>query len=309
MSNSNLSCRYCSSTNTVKAGKRETKAEPNQIWRCNDCRRKFSNSNKTNKRTDPDIILSSLILSCHGNSLDDIAITIKKKNNKDVSKSAISKWIREYNPRYLEIRHINKQHRKIVENHLFQHSGINYNYRYHIPKLNMFCRYKELKNYLINVPKLKQELFENSKKSSQLKMDLRINLRENKNTVLSRTITKILAFSKSPNQRHEIIENYLLNCDRDTIATEVPVYFYDKNLGNISGHIDILQVKDGKIFILDYKPEAIKENKEKTITQLNLYALALSFRTKIPLNNFVCAYFDQNDYLEFRPRYSLGISS
>ena len=46
-----------------------------------------------------------------------------------------------------------------------------------------------------------------------------------------------------------------------------------------------------------------KENKQKVATQLNFYALALSFRTKIPLNKIICAYFDESDYFEFKPRY------
>ena len=98
-----------------------------------------------------------------------------------------------------------------------------------------------------------------------------------------------------------MIEAYLLNCDRDTIATEVPIYYYDKKLGSVSGHIDMLQIKNNKVYILDYKPDAAKENKQKVTTQLNLYALALSFRTNIHLSKIICGYFDESDYFEFFP--------
>lgn len=54
----------------------------------------------------------------------------------------------------------------------------------------------------------------------------------------------------------------------------------------ITGHIDVLQIRNGKIHILDYKPGA---NKEKPIEQLMVYALALSRRTHLPLYDFVCA--------------------
>ena len=73
----------------------------------------------------------------------------------------------------------------------------------------------------------------------------------------------------------------------------------------VSGHIDILQIRQGKIFILDLKPGAFKENEEKVTSQLYLYALGLSFRTKIPLSMFRCAWFDENDYYEFSPANAL----
>ncbi|GAI56013.1 unnamed protein product, partial [marine sediment metagenome] len=45
------------------------------------------------------------------------------------------------------------------------------------------------------------------------------------------------------------------------------------------GHIDILQVRLSKIFILDFNPEASKENENNVSSQLYWYALGLSFRT------------------------------
>jgi hypothetical protein len=52
---------------------------------------------------------------------------------------------------------------------------------------------------------------------------------------------------------------------------------------------------------LDFKPEALKENMYKVASQLFWYALGLSFRTSIPLSNFVCAWFDDSVYCEFNP--------
>ena len=40
----------------------------------------------------------------------------------------------------------------------------------------------------------------------------------------------------------------------------------------ITGHIDLVQIRNGQVHILDYKPNAAKE---KPIEQLTLYALAL----------------------------------
>lgn len=70
----------------------------------------------------------------------------------------------------------------------------------------------------------------------------------------------------------------------------------------ITGHIDILQIRNGQIHILDYKPKA---EKEKPIEQLTLYAMALSRLTGLRLFEFKCAWFDERDYFEFYPLHVL----
>ncbi len=90
-----------------------------------------------------------------------------------------------------------------------------------------------------------------------------------------------------------------------TIATEIPVYLtndnikyfrergFSINLENyrtpIVGHIDLIQIRNGFVNILDYKPNA---NKTEAVQQLTLYALALASRAKLALRNFKCAWFD-----------------
>ena len=115
-----------------------------------------------------------------------------------------------------------------------------------------------------------------------------------------------------------MIEDFMLACDGRTIAIEVPVYlqkediryFQDKGFDlsltakntPITGHIDVLQIRNGLIQILDYKPEA---NKINPVNQLLLYALALASRTRLPLKTFVCAWFDEKDYFSFYPLHTI----
>ncbi len=47
-----------------------------------------------------------------------------------------------------------------------------------------------------------------------------------------------------------------------------------------------------------FKPVTIDKEK-KAAGQLYRYARALSFRTNIPIQNFICAWFDENHYYEF----------
>ena len=66
----------------------------------------------------------------------------------------------------------------------------------------------------------------------------------------------------------------------------------------LTGHIDLVQIRNGRLHILDYKPNAVRD---KPITQLMIYALALSRRTGLRLYDFVCAWFDERHYFEFYP--------
>jgi hypothetical protein len=66
----------------------------------------------------------------------------------------------------------------------------------------------------------------------------------------------------------------------------------------LTGHIDILQLRNGSVHIIDYKPNA---KKEKPIEQLTIYALALSRLTGLRLHDFKCAWFDDKNYYEFFP--------
>jgi ATP-dependent exoDNAse (exonuclease V) beta subunit len=101
--------------------------------------------------------------------------------------------------------------------------------------------------------------------------------------------------------------------DSATIAVEIPVYLTKEDIAYyrgrgftldfesdfITGHIDFLQVRDGYLQILDYKPDARKE--KHAHVQLTIYALALARRTNLPLKVFKCAWFDERDYFEFFP--------
>jgi hypothetical protein len=63
-----------------------------------------------------------------------------------------------------------------------------------------------------------------------------------------------------------------------------------------------LQIRNGLIHILDYKPEAGKVN---AVNQLTIYALALASRTKLAVKDFKCAWFDGKSYFEFFPLHAV----
>lgn len=66
----------------------------------------------------------------------------------------------------------------------------------------------------------------------------------------------------------------------------------------LTGHIDIVQIRNGQIHLMDYKPDAAKE---KPIEQLTWYALAMCRLTGLRLYDFTCAWFDDKDFFQFYP--------
>lgn len=101
-----------------------------------------------------------------------------------------------------------------------------------------------------------------------------------------------ITFRKHSSRRGGSSADVVGVCDTDTDPKrfEIPKI--------LTGHIDLVQVRNGQIHLLDYKPKA---KKEKPIEQLTWYALALSRLTGLKLYEFKCAWFDETDYFEFYP--------
>jgi hypothetical protein len=109
------------------------------------------------------------------------------------------------------------------------------------------------------------------------------------------------------------LQRFVLLNDSATIAVEVPIYLTPEDFAYfhargftfpfgehpITGHSNFLQLRSGFLRILGDKPDAAKET--HAVTQLTIYAIALSRRTGIPVKAFKCAWFDDRDYYEFFP--------
>ncbi len=147
-----------------------------------------------------------------------------------------------------------------------------------------------------------------SNRCSQTKIKVRVNppngraSRKGKYNNACRLAELAMTVCKKNHERHSAVEEFMLVNDSSTVAVEVSVWLYEKSLGiSINRHIDVLQVRGGKIYVLDFKPRALKENKDKVMSQLYWYASGLSFRTGIHLPCFRRAWFDENAYFEFDP--------
>jgi len=149
-----------------------------------------------------------------------------------------------------------------------------------------------------------------------------------KNNVATDTAALIIPSVGSNHERHAKLQRFMLVNDSTTVAVEVPIWLDENDIeqleatygtellpraahqqaGNqsegsgrlITGHIDFLQVRNGAVHILDYKPDA---RTNKPIAQLTIYALALTRLVPgLRLFDIKCAWFNESSYNEFFPR-------
>ncbi len=213
-----------------------------------------------------------------------------------------------------------------------------YSFAYHRPKLEFLragvlddkrkgdTRFAPLADFLEHVPTdCPHELFSgegNAKaRASQAEATFAdtthaiVNIRENAATETAALIIPAVGNNKL---RHETLQRFMLANDSVTLAVEIPIWLREPDIAAIetrwgislapkdthgeraiTGHIDFLQVRNGAVHLLDYKPNATTN---KPFAQLTIYALALSHLTGIPLFDFKCAWFNEHQYCEFFPR-------
>ena len=181
----------------------------------------------------------------------------------------------------------------------FAHSGSMY-YRYRLAEFKLKMVPSGLSDYLMSLLSYcPDEYFYSGSRASGFILDIKSQMEHtcsHKISALTKSALKAGKFKSG----HENVEKYLLEYDPETIACEVPVWYEQppnsklRINGILTGHIDILRYEnDGRIGIWDYKPRARYE--KKAHMQVYLYALMLSQRTGIPLNRFLCGYFDVSD--------------
>ena len=222
----------------------------------------------------------------------------------------------------------------MVFSHSLQHNQV-YNYQMHNAKLALVAnelpqrKFSLLASYLRKIPtqNFPHYLFQHAAsddredgnitkkraiRASQVEFDSLDFMRLSKRNFANALASLALHLAKTNRQRHEAIQSFMTANDSVTVACEVPVYLtgddiryylskgFTLDLENcktpVTGHIDILQIRNGLIHILDYKPGA--ERIDAT-SQLTIYALALASRTGLAVKDLKCAWFDDKNYYEF----------
>ena len=178
-----------------------------------------------------------------------------------------------------------------------------YEYAYHRPKLALLAQGAEharftggLAPFLEAVPKTcPHDLFTASVRASQTAADFIDRRRltaQGKENFATRTAALIIPAVGNNYLRHEKLQRFMLANDSVTVAVEVPIWLtraditaLERHHGirllpedatadqTITGHIDFLQIRNGAVHILDYKPDA---RTNRPFAQLTIYALALT---------------------------------
>lgn len=199
----------------------------------------------------------------------------------------------------------------IIKHTSFKH-GWFYHYKVHKQKLKDLGKdYVDLGLYLYEMfDNCPHEHFEEGPRSSHLKFDLDLDVKEIKgHEVSSLSDLGLKENGERFKTNHSKVQVFMLENDDKTIAMEVPIWLESEEIEcynelfdceePLTGHIDVLRIEDGKIWIWDYKPGAKKE--KYAVAQTYFYALMLSKRTGIELSNFRCGYFDSSHAYIFKP--------
>lgn len=331
-----FNCPYCKSLNFVKRGFRLKKRERVQLYLCKDCKKTFTTHLTRGKHYPLSTVLEGLSLYNLGHSLESACRLLNNKYNYNIQPTSLSNWISEFKGfcsfSRLRVYAMQKYKAKdmtlqatLVHQQLFR-------YRFHRAKCHLIIqqdikhsRFGPLKEFLEFVPsKCPHQYFSKGSRASGAPMifskkQMIVRAKHNHANKLCRFVLQSV---KNRYIRHEELQKFMIYNDSVTVATEVPVYITKDDLEHlktklgfeiyskenwklpelITGHIDFLQIRNGQIHILDYKPKA---GKVRPIEQLTLYAMALSRLTGLRLFEFKCAWFDETDYFEFFPLHVL----
>ena len=201
----------------------------------------------------------------------------------------------------------------VVKYTKLEHPGGIYIYRTHKDKIKALCgeQFPELENFMeMMFGDCPDDYFGRGPRGSALKFNTSHEIVE----LTGHRVCKLAKDGLEINSErfkcnHSKVQLHMLENDHDTVAIEVPIWLNSDEIPNyekifkstepLTGHIDVLGVEDGKIWVWDYKPNAHKE--KYADTQVYFYAIMLSKRTGIPLENFRCGYFDWDRAYMFKP--------
>ena len=329
-------CPYCSGYNFVRAGFRTKKHEKIQLYFCKNCQKKFTTLINRGKTYPLAIILNSLVLANRFYSPQMIAERFCRDYGFKISPETIAHWLKEYQDytpfkrmwSYLKAKVERGQikSKEIVFEQKLLHRQI-YDFKFHRGK-NKLVLEEDFKNYKLGkigdfleltIAECPHQVFRESEtRASEYKnifnLDgVRITRKENRASQMAKFVMQAVSNNK---ERHRRLQEFMFFCDSSTLAVETPVLLDGEDISHyrnilnfdvplniesgrvVTGHIDFVQIRNGAVHIMDFKPSA---KKYKPIEQLTIYALALARLTSLRLYNFKCAWFDEDDYFEFFP--------
>jgi hypothetical protein len=322
-------CPQCGCKSTAKKGKRRNRLQTLQVYRCIECLHRFTGEPGKNKTYPLRLILEAVSTFNLGHSLTETQQLMRGRFHRQIPERTISSWLTEYRQltTYSRLRASGKKlysPNLTIRSHTFHHQQV-YRFQIHQAKLGILSQrsgaaahtntnYEPLGTYLSTIEtQFPHDLFQATEhRSSKFPAEIHPPVARKENHA-TRLAALVLPTALNNKKRHETLQRFMLINDSVTVAVEVPVFLTQEDISYyhsrrfdldfetdvITGHIDFLQIRNGHIHILDYKPDAKKETHAHV--QLTIYALALARRTRLPLKFFKCGWFDEKDYFEFFP--------
>jgi len=323
-------CPYCQGK-IVKRGVRKKKYEQVQRYYCKNCNKRLTSLITKHKTYPLKLVIDSLTLYNRLNPIEKIPAIIKEKYGINLTSRTISDWLKDYKQyipfarmREFAVKKYGK--REFIEETKLFHQQV-YNFKYHRAKLDMILneefrhyRFKPLQEFLeLAIAECPHQIFQDStKRASEYRNtfnldQVKIITKDNAAVKIANFVVQAVANNKL---RHEALQEFMIANDTVTVAAETAVLIGSDDIMHlkhelnfevpitlkdgeyITGHVDLIQIRNGMIHLMDYKPSA---NKEKPVDQLTIYALALSRLTGIRLYHMKCAWFDEKSYFEFFP--------
>jgi transposase-like protein len=325
-------CPRCGSAAIAKKGTRKKKIEIVQLWRCASCKSVFTPgpAGLRNKTYPLRIVLDAITLYNLGYSVEETAEKIRLRFGRRAARSTIALWLVEHREltTYARLRSKGRHlypARQTIRSLKLYHRQI-YKYEYHRPKLALLrqsrehARFAGVADFLERVPlDCPHELFRESERASQTPLAGLKQARPmvvEKENFATRMAALVIPTVGDQRLRHEALQRFMLANDSTTLAVEVPIWISQDHIralereyhaallpegatGALTGHIDFLQVRNGAVHILDYKPDA---RTNRPIAQLMVYAMALTKLAGVRLFDIKCAWFNEDEYCEFFPR-------
>jgi len=296
-------CPNCTgSAHLVRSGKRRTTKGSVQKYRCMECGHSYSDSINPYSSYPMKIILHALELYNMGYPASSVKRMIGKNYHRSPPLNTIYSWTKRYEDdlTFIKLRkRIDLDPENVIKGKNFHHRQV-IPFSYHIPKLNIHSKtLPGIKRYINWIERsLPDRIFIEGPRMSTYSIETKYDIKPINNNLPR--LTKLALERSSDPSPHNSVESFFLINDSSTVSTEIPVFLNPDEIGTevpITGHIDILQARYGKLYILDYKPNL--NHPEHFSSQLHLYRESIIRRMNIPKERISMIAFNEHCAFEY----------
>ncbi|OYT28660.1 hypothetical protein B6U98_04345 [Thermoplasmatales archaeon ex4572_165] len=302
-----MNCPQCQKQNhVVKTGIRYSRSGPIQKYYCKSCTKNFTDKTQPYIQYPLHVILYALESYNKGYPVRQVKTRTGRKYRYSPPLRTIYSWIKKYDT-LLSFIDLRKRYQvdpaNIITTKVYAHQQI-YPFTFHHLKLNLTAKQlPQLKRYINWINRnLQTKMFLQGPRASTQKSSKEL-IAYKKESIITKQTKLALINLNNKNTAHEKVEQFFIINDSTTVCTELPVFLNPNETKSfqintaLTGHIDLIQIKNNRLYVLDFKPNL--NHPEKFSSQLLAYKEAIHHRTQIPKSQIIPAVFNQYEYFEF----------